>query len=62
MLRNSYSVPLKTDVELCYVGGAHQQAGSESWRRCRKKTGAGDSLFARLNNTTTMPALMKILL
>jgi len=31
-------------------------------RRCRKKTGAGDSLFARLSNTTTMPTLMKILL
>ena len=28
--------------------------------RCRKKTGAGDSLFARLNNTITMPTLMKI--
>jgi len=28
----------------------------------RKKSGAGDSLFARLNNTTTMPTLMKILL
>jgi len=29
-------------------------------RRPRKKTGAGDSLFARLNNTITMPTLMKI--
>ena len=29
-------------------------------RRRRKKTGAGDSLFARLNNTITMPTLMKI--
>ena len=31
-------------------------------RRRRKKTGAGDSLFARLNNITTIPTLMKILL
>ena len=31
-------------------------------RRRRKKTGADDSLFARLNSTTTMPTLMKILL
>ena len=29
-------------------------------RRRTKKTGAGDSLFARLNNTTNMPTLMKI--
>ena len=28
--------------------------------RRRQKTGAGDSLFARLNNTITMPTLMKI--
>jgi len=31
-------------------------------RRRRKKTGAGVSLFARLNNTTTILTLMKILL
>jgi len=32
------------------------------WSDCRrrKKTGAGDSLFAGLNDTTTMPTLMKI--
>jgi len=27
-----------------------------------RKQGAGDSLFARLNNITTIPTLMKILL
>ena len=32
------------------------------WRKRRKKTGTGNSLFARLNNTTTIPTLMKILL
>ena len=36
------------------------KASSLYRRRCRKKTGAGDSLIARLNNTTTMPTLMKI--
>ena len=37
---------------------------NDAWHslRRRKKTGTGDSLFARLNNTTTKPTLMKILL
>jgi len=33
-----------------------------TWRRRRRrmKTGAGDSLFARLNNTTTIPAVISL--